>query len=81
MKKFIAMILSCILIMSQGTLVFAENNRRFSKYEMVEIDESIPNGSEYEVAPNLLYNADIYIYSKLVLLRLESGQKRFVHKQ
>lgn len=43
MKKYIAMLLSCILIMSQGTIIFAgENDDTEVQYEMVEIsDENI----------------------------------------
>ena len=40
MKKYIAMLLSCILILSQGTLIFAEeNNVSEEKYEMIEIND------------------------------------------
>ena len=44
MKKYIAMLLSCILIMSQGTIIFAgENDDTEVQYEMVEIsDENMP---------------------------------------
>ena len=40
MKKYIAMLLSCILIMSQGTIIFAgENDDTEVQYEMVEISD------------------------------------------
>ena len=47
MKKYIAMLLSCILIMSQGTIIFAgENDDTEVQYEMVEIsDEKLHTGN------------------------------------
>ena len=53
MKKYIAMLLSCILIMSQGTIIFAgENDDAEVQYEMVEIsDENMPIGEGMDVVP------------------------------
>lgn len=62
MKKYIAMLLSCILILSQGTLIFAEeNNVSEEKYEMIEInDQSVPIGDGIGVVPLTLYLANVY---------------------
>ena len=62
MKRVIAFILGCILMLSQGISVFAENTEDFSKFEMIETDQSFTNGSENQVSPNLLYIADILTY-------------------
>ena len=64
MKKYIAMLLSCILILSQGTLIFAEeNNVSEEKYEMIEInDQSVPIGDGIGVVPLTLYLANVYTY-------------------
>lgn len=61
MKKIIAIILSCIMLCSQGALVFAADEVSEGQYEMIEIsdEEWIELGGEYGVAPNLLYIANI----------------------
>lgn len=59
MKRVIAFILGCILMLSQGISVFAENTEDFSKFEMIETDQSFTNGSENQVSPNLLYIAKV----------------------
>ena len=62
MKKYIAMLLSCILIMSQGTIIFAgENDDTEVQYEMVEIsDENMPLGEGMDVVPLTLYLSNVY---------------------
>ena len=62
MKKYIAMLLSCILIMSQGTIIFAgENDDTEVQYEMVEIsDENMPIGEGMDVVPLTLYLSNVY---------------------
>ena len=62
MKKYIAMLLSCILIMSQGTIIFAEEkDNPEMQYEMVEIDdENMPMGEGVDVAPLTLYLSNVY---------------------
>ena len=62
MKKYIAMLLSCILIMSQGTIIFAgENDDAEVQYEMVEIsDENMPIGEGMDVVPLTLYLSNVY---------------------
>ena len=62
MKRVIAFILGCILMLSQGISVFAENTEDFSKFEMMETDQNFTNGSENQVSPSLLYIADILTY-------------------
>ena len=62
MKKYIAMLLSCILIMSQGTIIFAgDNDDTEVQYEMVEIsDENMPIGEGMDVVPLTLYLSNVY---------------------
>lgn len=62
MKKYIAMLLSCILIMSKGTIIFAgENDDAEVQYEMVEIsDENMPIGEGMDVVPLTLYLSNVY---------------------
>lgn len=62
MKKIIALLLGCILMLSQGMAVFAENTEDFSNFEMVETDQNFANENENQVSPNLLYIADILTY-------------------
>lgn len=62
MKKYIAIILNCVLLLSQGTMIFAaEDNNIDIQYEMTEIeDDSMPIGNGFDVAPVTLYLANVY---------------------
>ena len=59
MKKYIALILSCMLVVAQCSLVLASETEQ---YEMVEMnnDDIFTTSSQGEVAPCLLYIANIY---------------------
>ena len=59
MKKYIALILSCMLLVAQCSLVSANETEQ---YEMVEMnnDDIFTTSSQEEVAPCLLYIANIY---------------------
>ena len=59
MKKYIALILSCTLVVAQCSLVLASETEQ---YEMVEMnnDDIFTTSSQGEVAPCLLYIANIY---------------------
>ena len=62
MKKYIAILLSGILILAQGVVTFAEDNvGNKQQYEMVETEDWVPveTSSETEVTPYTLYIADI----------------------
>ena len=63
MKKYIALILSCVLMVLQWSMVFAEDfNAESEQYEMVEMDndEIFTSNSESEVEPYLMYIANVY---------------------
>ena len=59
MKKYIALILSCMLLVAQCSLVSASETEQ---YEMVEMnnDDIFTTSSQGEVAPCLMYIANIY---------------------
>ena len=59
MKKYIALILSCMLLFAQCSLVSASETEQ---YEMVEMnnDDIFTTSSQEEVAPCLLYIENIY---------------------
>ena len=62
MKKYIAILLSGILILAQGVVTFAEDNvGNKQQYAMVETEDWVPveTSSETEVTPYTLYIADI----------------------
>lgn len=63
MKKYIAVILSCVLMLSQSSLVFAaETDNSIESYKMME--ETVPDdmfeGEGIDVMPLTLYLANIY---------------------
>lgn len=64
MKKYLAVVLSCILLLSQGTLIFAaETEEPMKQYELIENGESLGNtyvGINDEVMPLTLYLANVY---------------------
>ncbi len=62
MKKYIALVLSCILLVFQCSLVFAEETEQTEQYEMIEMenDDIFTTTSASEVSPYLLYIANIY---------------------
>lgn len=59
MKKYIALILGCMLLVMQCSVAFAEETEH---YEMIETenDDAFTTYSESEVAPCLLYIANVY---------------------
>lgn len=64
MKKYLAVILSCIMLLSQGTVIFAaETEGPMEQYELIERGESLGNtyvGIDDEVMPLTLYLANVY---------------------
>lgn len=62
MKKCIAILLSCVLLLSQGTLIFAaESDGTDMQYVMTEIDdEDMPVGEGLGITPFTLYLANVY---------------------
>ena len=62
MKKVIAILLSCVLMLGQSVLVFAESTEDFSNFIITESDQNFANESENQISPNLLYIADILTY-------------------
>ena len=62
MKKVIAILLSCVLMLGQSVLVFAESTEDFSNFLITESDQNFANESENQISPNLLYIADILTY-------------------
>ena len=62
MKKFLVILLSGILMLSQGITIFAaENTASAVQYEMVETNDWVPEeiSGDVAVAPYTLYIADI----------------------
>lgn len=64
MKKYLAVVLSCIMLLSQGSLVFADEiEEPMEQYELIETKETLDNvqvGNGVEVMPLTLYLANIY---------------------
>ena len=59
MKKYIAFILSCMLLVFQCSFVFAEEPEQYEMVEM-ENDDIFGLNSRSEVSPALLYIANVY---------------------
>lgn len=61
MRKYIAIVLSALLLVSQGTMIFAADDITNENYEMVEIeDDAMLNGTGVsEISPYTLYLADV----------------------
>lgn len=59
MKKYIAFILSCMLLVFQCSFVFAEEPEQYEMVEM-ENDDIFGLTSRSEVSPALLYIANVY---------------------
>ena len=69
MKKYIALVLSCLLLVLQCNLVFAEETEQYEMVEM-ENDDIFTTTSQGEVAPCLMYIANIYTS----VLKISSNQ-------
>lgn len=60
MKKYIAILMSCIMLLSQGVMTFAANESA-QHYEMVEnVADDMPIGDGVDVMPLTLYLANVY---------------------
>lgn len=59
MKKYIALVLSCLMLALQCNLVLAEETEQYEMIEM-ENDDIFTTSSQGEVAPYLMYIANIY---------------------
>lgn len=59
MKKYIALVLSCVLMVFQCSMVFAGEPEQYEMVEM-ENDDMFTTSFEGEVTPYLLYIANIY---------------------
>ncbi len=61
MKKYFALLLSCIILLSQGMVTFAEENNLNENYKWVDVTETewIENNNDTEISPCLLYIANV----------------------
>ena len=61
MRKYIAIFISMLLLFSQATMIFADDNMENESYEMVEIsDVEMPSGTGISgISPCTLYLADV----------------------
>ena len=61
MKKYFALLLSCIILLSQGMVTFAEENDLNENYKWVDVTETewIENNNDIEISPCLLYIANV----------------------
>ena len=59
MRKYLAILLSCIMLVGQSVPIFAENMPQNETYEMVETDEIFSGWIESEISPSTLHISDI----------------------
>lgn len=59
MKKYLAIFLSCIMLVGQSVPIFAESMSENGTYEMVETDEIFSGWIESEISPNTLHVSDV----------------------
>ena len=84
MKKYFALLLSCIILLSQGMVTFAEENDLNENYKWVDVTETewIENNNDIEISPCLLYIANVITsIVKWILVRLAFRQKLFVWRR
>ena len=59
MRKYLAILLSCMMLVGQSVPIFAENMPQNETYEMVETDEIFSGWIESEISPSTLHISDI----------------------